>query len=125
MTLAYPGTMAIARAIITFWIPLPRTAATSRASIIIGKPISASIILMMTILITPPKKPAIRPRLVPIAAATPVVTNPTRIAVRAPIMRRLNVSLPCMSVPNTYCPLYSPQGQVKLGFSIESVRIPT
>ncbi|MBA7586674.1 hypothetical protein ES708_28678 [subsurface metagenome] len=60
------------------------TAARNRASKSIGKHIIASIALMMTILITPPKYPAIIPSGIPMMPATVTDIKPTISAVLAP-----------------------------------------
>ena len=68
----------------TFWMPPPSTAARSRASTSMGKPISASMMRMMMALIHPPRKPASSPRITPMMAATATVPKPTMSAVLAP-----------------------------------------
>ena len=55
VTRAYPGIVAMLRAMMTFWMPPPRTEATSRASMIIGKHMRASMARMMTALAKEPE----------------------------------------------------------------------
>src|SRR5690606_25100881 len=79
---------------IQFHNPDPNMDAATRTNNIYGNDIIVSVIRMIIISITPPKHPAIKPRITPIIVDITVAANPTNKDILTAYSSLLNISLP-------------------------------
>ena len=98
---------------------IEQTLAMPIANRITGIDSTMSAVREMSVSNTPPRKPAVMPRVTPTTVASPVAPRATMSEVRAPYRVRMNMSRPTWSPPNQNVPL-GPLGRPRSGVTIES-----